>query len=64
VIDVARAYTRAKQLAVTFEISDATIYARLKPDPTSEGPIFPSQGRGRYLLASTKRRTAGAVSDT
>ena len=56
VIELARAGTRVKQLAVTFEMSDATIYNWLKQDRIDRGEAEGATTSQQLELAAAKRR--------
>jgi len=56
VIELARAGTRVKQLAVTFEMSDATIYSWLKQDRIDRGEAEGATTSQQLELAAAKRR--------
>jgi transposase len=56
VIELARAGTRVKQLALTFGISDATIYMWRKQDRIDRGELVGLSTDQAIELAAAKRR--------
>jgi transposase-like protein len=56
VIELARAGTRVKQLAATFQMSDATIYNWLKQDRIDRGEAEGATTSQQLELAAAKRR--------
>ena len=56
VIELARAGTRVKQLAATFQMSDATIYNWLKQDRIDRGEAEGATTSQQLELAAAKQR--------
>jgi transposase len=56
VLELARAGTRVRQLAVTFAISEATIYSWLKQDKIDRGELEGLSTDQAIELAAAKRR--------
>lgn len=56
VIDLARAGTKVKQLARTFQMSDATIYNWLKQDRIDRGEAEGATTSQQLELAAARRR--------
>jgi transposase-like protein len=56
VIELARAGTKVKQLAATFAISEATIYAWLKQDRIDRGETKGATTGEQLELAAARRR--------
>ena len=56
VIELARSGTRVKQLAVTFQVSEATVYNWTKQDKTDRGEIAGLSTDQAIEIAAARRR--------